>query len=66
MMLISIHSDFIRYKSLAHDQIHASYWTIWLMNINEFLKLCYVRIREWSRVLYGKSVNSTKTGTIPP
>ena len=38
-MLVIIHSRFIRYKSLAHDQIRAYDWAIPLMNINEFLKI---------------------------
>ena len=40
-MLISIHIGFIRYKSLVHDQIRASYWAIWLMNINDFLNVVH-------------------------
>ena len=31
--VISIRNGFMRYKNLAHDQIRASHWTIWLMNI---------------------------------
>ena len=41
-MLISIHSGFIMYKSLAHDQIHASSFDNLANEINEFLKLFYV------------------------
>ena len=72
-MLISIHSGFMRYKSLAYDQICASYWTIWLVNINEFLNFvflfykgtrnCFVGgIRHYASIfcqIQGKALSST-------
>ena len=55
-MLISIHSGFIRYKNLAHDQIRASYWTIWLMNINDF----WIMIKTvYNMVCHGITVTYT-------
>lgn len=36
-MLVNIHSVFVKYKSLAYDQIRAYDRTVFLMKINEFL-----------------------------